>query len=721
MCKMIFRTELVLLLRNKFLAIPIIINVLFWGYIVISYEIGDVHIQERATAFYSGFLWIMLFNLLIMGMFAVYMTSKDRESEFEDLVVTYRVKNTEWVTGKWLATQVYGLCITLVTLLIQTGWFLSGKMTIGEVVQNVFYVFMQMEGALFFVITLGFLCGVLMKNVFAYILVPAILTLSLLLPIDYTDTGDALWFDNPRLHLLTPFDLMYVGSPYEGIWGLNRMFGRTILHQSAVFLFGIVVLLLALVFFHQNRRIQKEKKIVPVLLVVVMIPTLLLGGIRYMQYDQALTQYITTGKQYAQGYEGPDHLDEFYEQLWMSTYYDTSLEHKKYDFSIENTNLAVTLQKDHQLDVTSKLTIKHNGHEPVKEVHLTLHHGLTLTECTSESKITCTRDKDLITLEFEEMVEPDEQFDLYLDYQGNILQYREDGNIEHSFIGENRVYLPKEAGWYPLIGDRQLVIAWENDQHYAGFEQRNGSFIEDYATEFSVEILNEVGEIPLALTIPEIEAGMYQGASQYGLSLIGGNFKEMRVGETRVVGHPEVLKGVTEKVEKYQKSWRFIEEWLEKPMTPSVIYILNAKYTYLTSNTPNQEFLVWDNSEINYTDGSDEIASDLWTYLTREYTSESIWEKRDYHYLRSAMEWVIYNHFYEGKGMGFKEWYIDRWYEINNDEADLFNLIQSYAEKSNEDFEDTVKHLLEYVEQLGDKDDFNLKEALQLYEGDKSL
>ena len=48
---------------------------------------------------------------------------------------------------------------------------------------------------------------------------------------------------------------------------------------------------------------------------------------------------------------------------------------------MESTNLAVQLQSDNQLDVTSKLTIKHNGDEPVKEVYLTLYHGLKLSEC----------------------------------------------------------------------------------------------------------------------------------------------------------------------------------------------------------------------------------------------------------------------------------------------------------------------------------------------------
>ena len=119
MLKIIFRTEFLLLFRNKFFAIPLIINVLCWGYIVISYEIQSIHFEERAAAFYNGFIWMMLLNLLIVGLLAVYMAGKDRESEFEHLVVTYQVKNVEWMIGKWLVAQLYGLCITLITLLVQ--------------------------------------------------------------------------------------------------------------------------------------------------------------------------------------------------------------------------------------------------------------------------------------------------------------------------------------------------------------------------------------------------------------------------------------------------------------------------------------------------------------------------------------------------------------------------------------------------------------------------
>ena len=104
-----------------------IINLLCWGYVIITYEIQPIHYQERAAVFYNSFQLVLILNLLIIGLFAVYMAGKDRESEFEQLVITYKVKNVEWIVGKWLVAQLYGLCITVITLVVQAVWFLSGN------------------------------------------------------------------------------------------------------------------------------------------------------------------------------------------------------------------------------------------------------------------------------------------------------------------------------------------------------------------------------------------------------------------------------------------------------------------------------------------------------------------------------------------------------------------------------------------------------------------
>ena len=114
--------------------------------------------------------------------------------------------------------------------------------------------------------------------------------------------------------------------------------------------------------------------------------------------------------------------------------------------------------------------------------------------------------------------------------------------------------------------------------------------------------MNGDSKVPLALTIPEVSEGVYQGTSQYGLSLVGGNIKEIKLDQIRVVAHADVLNGAKATIEKYQKGWGFIEDWLEVPMMPSVIYILNNEHYYQTLQTPNQEFLVWDINALQYDD-----------------------------------------------------------------------------------------------------------------------
>lgn len=707
--KNIVRTESLLLLRNKFLALPLLINVLCWGYIVIAYETKAIQFQVRAAVFYNGFMWMLLLNLLIVGLFAVYMAGKDRESEFEHLVVTYRVMNIEWITGKWVVAQLYGLCITLITLLVQIGWFFGGKMAYGDVAQNAFYVFIQMEGAFFLLVSLGFLFGSMVRNMFAYLFIPAFLVLTLGLPFDYT--GVAAVFDNPKLHLFTPFDYMFIQSPFEGIWGIDRVFESTILHQGIVFLIGIVVLLLTLLVFHRNRRKYREKRIIPVVVVGLLISVLVLSGIRYMEYEQAFEQYINMGEQNAKGFEGGTQTELY---MWENDYYDESLDDEPYEFSMVTTNLDVKLKGDDEMSIQSHLTIKSNGNLPTKDVYLTLASGLNVTACTSEVGITCSRMNDFVVVELDKPIEPGEEFSIDLNYEGNILQYRNDAYTELAFIQQNRVYLPKEAGWYPLIGKRSLVIAREHNNHYTQFELRNARLVEDFPTAFTVAISNENSEIPLALTIPEVKAGVYKGTSQYGLSLVGGNLKEMMIDDIRVVGHPEILNGVQNLMGKYKLLWGFTDDWLDVSVTPTVIYLLDSQHYYLTHNTRNHGFFTLDSTYLE-DDRDDAITYEVMKELmgTTSLESRQNNQNDDFDYLYNAMVWVMLNQL--GEELEFKEWYGE--FRLGDDRSlSVVNLLQGYEEQGIEPFREVVKYLYHYAIQLEEQQDFDIATALKLYE-----
>lgn len=706
--KRIFRTELLIFCRNKFLAIPLMMNILCWGYIVISYESQTIHVEERAAVFYSGFLWMLLLNCLFVDLLAVFMAGKDRESEFEHLVVTYRVKNSEWIMGKWLVAQLYGFCLTLITVVVQFSWFLSSQTAFSELVKNVFYVFVQMEGAIFLLISLGFLFGIIVKNIFAYVLMPAVLVLSLGLPFDYS--GTAYTYDNPRFHLLTPFDYMFIGSPYEGIWGIDRVFASTILHQWIVLLLGILVIFAALLLFRPFRIMKREKKVVSILMAVLLIPTIAFSGIRFAQYNEAYNEYVDLGKQYMKSFEDGD-WPEYYQ--WENAYYESHLDNEPYEFSMEKADLIVDLQADNEIRVQSNVKIKNNGEAPASEVHLTLYEGLQLTACETDAAVTCSRDQDFITVQFDEKIEPGEQFELRLKYEGNILQYREEGYVEQSFIQKNRVYLPKEAGWYPLIGKRQLVVAHEHDKRFVGFELRNARLVEDFPTAFTVEFLNENNELSFAMTIPEIGAGIYKGTSQYGLSLVGGHLEEMTVDGIRVVGHPEVLQASKGAIEKYENTWRFIEEWLEVPMRPHVIYILNGEHGYLARDTPSQEVLLWDTHYLSSPNETTAVYEAVY-YLVNE-TFLSVEGSTDLHLLEEALRWAILS---EQEDLGrFKKWYSP--ISTPMQETEILNQFDAYEKQGR--LQEVVKFLYQYYTELETKKEFNIVAALQLYEEDKSL
>lgn len=706
--KNIFHHECLLLIRNKFYAIPFLINIACWSYFIIAYEAQSIQYEEVAAVFYQGFIWMLLLNLLMVGLIATYMAGKDRESHFEQLVVTYRVQNSEWLLGKWFVTQFYGISITLVTVMIQFVWFISSaELTFSELVKNMMYVFVQMEGALFLIISLGLLIGTIIKNMFAYLSIPVILLLSLSLPFD--KAGSSLNFDTPKLHLLAPFDYMFIETPYEGIWGIHRVFESAVIHQVSVFFIGILVVFITSLVFYKNRLGNKEKKVLSLLISFFAILAITFGVVRYLEYDQALAQFIATGETYAESFQ--DSGESEY-HLWWNSYYDEHLDDEPYEFSIEQANLKVELQTDHQLNVHSELQIKNNGNEPANEVYITLYHGLKIAECSSsELEMNCSRDQDFITLHFEEAILPEQEVAVTLLYKGDILQYQYDANVEQAFIDKYRIFLPKESGWYPLIGKRPLVIAREHEKHYVKFEMRFARLVEDVPSDYTVEIQNDDLQIPLALTIPKVDQGLYRGTSQYGLALIGGHLQETEIEQIRVVAHPEILKGAEKNISTYQKAWTFVENWLELSITPSTIYILDDEHYHLISNTINHDFFALNSRAVSDEDVTYDILKDIMRGREMEYRS-------DVDILADAIEWSIMNQLQEEPS--FIEWYKKSWWS-DEEIPTLVHILGKYENENSDKFYDIVKYLYHYWNQLDDKLQFDMESAIQAYEGESKL
>ncbi|UVI30979.1 ABC transporter permease [Paenibacillus spongiae] len=702
--KLIYRNESRLQYRNPFLAIPFVLLLICWGYIIFSYETQSVHYEEIAAVFYNNFQWMTMVNLLLVGLYAVYMAGKDRESEFECLVVTYKVNNTEWILGKWLVAQTYGLCFTVMTLLVQGIWFLNGRMEMEEWLNHLFYVFVQIEGAFFIIISLGFLLGVWMKNMLSYIGMTALLGVVFMLQAN--SYGFA--FVNPRLNLLTPYDSMYIATPYESIWGINGVFEEAMLHQAAVLLLGAIVIFAAILLFHPHRRLRREKRSLLTLVIALMVPVVILGGIRYTQYNSALEQFIDMGEQYAL-------TEEAYAKNRVA-----GADRPNYAFSMDRTQLDVQLSSDNRIKVESKLSVTYNGDAPVNDISLTLQRQLKVTDCSSDAKITCSRENDFIRIHVQDGMKPKERLDLTLNYEGDMKQYRADGLLQHAFIESDRIYLPKESGWYPLIGERYLArsVSGRVDERYVNFEVENGGLVEDHPTEFAVTIKGEEDDLPMALTIPREPDGSYRGISQYGLSLIGGNLAEVTVDQTRIVGHPEILDGARTTVEIYQSYWSYLEEWLEVPVAPDVIYMLDDDHSDLTQATPSHEFTAWSFYDIKYVDPSVMVYA-----LANDLIHDNASFGEDVQVLQRAITWELMKHARLETGYKyFGEWYASLGWssEMPAEVGKRIDRLNRYDEIGDEEFRKVVKYVFTQYEGLEDKAKFNLEAELERYEGEIS-
>ncbi|MBW7474787.1 ABC transporter permease [Paenibacillus oenotherae] len=699
--KLVYRNEMRLLCRNLFMAIPLISIALCWGYIILTYENESIHYEEIAAVFYNNFQWIMMVNLLLVGLYAVYVAGKDRDSEFELLVVTYKVRNTEWVLGKWLVAQTYGLCFAMMTLLIQGIWFLNGSLSMGERYTNLVYLFVQMEGAFFIIISFGFLLGILIRNMLSYICLTALLGAVFLLQAN--SYGFA--YVNPRLNLLTPYDSMYIATPYTTIWGINGVFEGAVLHQLVVVLTGAIVILAAILLFHPHRRLRMERNGAVALVLALMIPVVIVGGIRYTQYNSALEQYLLMGQQYS---------------LSQEAYSINAIhgERPHYAFSMDRTRLNIRLSSDNRIGVDSELAITYNGDVAANDVSLTLHRQFKVTDCSSTAGITCSRDDDYIHIHLQEGMKPHAQLDLKLSYEGDVRQYRSDGLLQQAFVEHDRIYLPKEAGWYPLIGERQLAASTYGgpDETYAKFEVRNGALLEDQPTEFAVTIKRDGDSVPMALTIPREPDGSYKGTSQYGLSLIGGNLEEDVVGPTRIVSHPEVMEGARNTAGIYMDYWNYIESWLGIPMAPDVIYVMNDDHSRLTESTPSQQFIAWSFYAIKYVDSAVMVYA-----LANELIHGNPSFGEDVHVLQRAITWGLMKHArMETEYERFGDWYaaMEGSSEAPAGSAERIAGMNRYDELGEEQFKQMVKYLYNKYEGHKDKAEFNLLAELERYEGE---
>ncbi|MBN6205300.1 hypothetical protein JYK21_02460 [Ralstonia pickettii] len=549
--------------------------------------------------------------------------------------------------------------------------------------------------------------------------------MSVFLPFDYV--GLALEYDNPRFHLLTPFDFMFVETPYEGIWGIERVFQGTLIHQVAIYVIAILVFAFMLFIFKRNRRSKGEKQLLLVLLSITMVVAIFISFIRFTDYNQAFKQYVETGNYYLEtllaDYEGETE-EEYYEYIYQ--YYDEMQDDEPYDFSIETSVLDILLKADHQLEATNHLTIKNNGKEATNKVFLTLNHQLDIKECSSDRELSCSMDRDFITLKLAEPIQPNEEFEMKLTYGGKILQYFDEGNGESAFIDKRRVFLPKSAGWYPLIGKRALFQVLEDEQLYVKFRMRNTRLVEDFPTQFNVSLQSEDVEVPLTMSIPQSENDNFSGTTKHGLELIGGNIIEQEVAGIRVISHPQLQENMSLIINKYHQAWTGLKEWFDLDLMPKTIFVLTSNQYYNQSENYTEDFYLLNEDEGTVYDGGgsgleEDIVNHLYTQVQRSgianpetFNNGGSTDEVDFYdrmIFNELFHWAIS---YQMKQQSFTTYrYDESWGKEYDQKMDR---IKEMEEQGDEYLLAFTRYLYDTSNEIADRSKFNIEKLAEAFE-----
>ncbi len=115
----------------------------------------------------------------------------------------------------------------------------------------------------------------------------------------------------------------------------------------------------------------------------------------------------------------------------------------RYDLAVDLTDLAAPR-------FTAHLTLNNRGTTPLASLHLTLHHGLTITE--SSEKL--DRDGDFLTITPAAPLAPASNLSITLTYVGAPWYTDLIGGVPvaNAFINAEGIRLPFEACWYPISG-----------------------------------------------------------------------------------------------------------------------------------------------------------------------------------------------------------------------------------------------------------------------------
>lgn len=543
--------------RSRMWSLLPFLHLFYWIWLIVRYETdSNGGNGTRMEYFYGNFLTIMPVAMLLCGLLANFIVQRDRRSGMERLILAWPVGKTEWLAGKWLAAQSYGLAFTVPVVLVQGIWLAAFGSHEERLLDYLFYTVCQMGAALCFFISLGMFIGVLIRNRFAFLFLPLLWWILFTLQNDARGTGNinVLW------RWLAPYDLTRfrynIVRDSRGLWDIPW----TVLHQGVVATASLLIAVAACLVSYTHRNEKRESRILLASCAALLLPVLVGGWISYSEFSDRVDRFRHDGAIYA-----VDNRNGQYQQGYGKVVSD---------FRMQETMLSLRFPGEDRLAAEAELLLVQSEKEQSSLLELTLNRRFQIESLTSELPMKWEHKDDLLTIRLSEPLSRNSTLRLSLAYEGTVDSYRQLGLNRYSSVTSGSIVLPKALAWYPQLGNRMLAKSFEHNGAPLGFTMADEySYIEPGATHYVVK-LEEKRDGSVLLPIPasgESDA-IYEGSSSSGLFIYEGVMEERHIGSIRIVNHPDLMDESVRGVEKQLRQIDFQNRWFGMNLKPAELY-----------------------------------------------------------------------------------------------------------------------------------------------------
>lgn len=555
--KDICKIEWTYLSRSRIWSLVPFLHLIYWIWLIVLYETdANGGSGTRMAYYYTHFMTIMPVAMLICGLYANYIVQRDRRSGMEQLILAWPVKKTEWLAGKWLAAQWFGLAFTVPAALVQMLWLAASGSGEEPLLAYFIYTCLQMGAALSFFISLGLLIGVCIRSRFGFLLLPILWWVLFTIRMDTTESGSihVLW------RWLAPYDLTRfyynIVRDSRGLWGIPW----TALHQGVVAAASLLVAVLACLSVYAHRNGKRESLILLASSAALLLIMLAGGWISYSEFAGRIDSYRHDGATYA--------VDSF------ETYYEQGYGKVVSDFCMKETALSLRFPGNNQLAARAELLLVQTEEAQSSLLELTLNRRLYIKSLTSDLPMEWEREGDLLTIRLTEPLNKNGSLRLGLTYEGAVESFRNMGLSRYSYITDSGITLPKALAWYPQLGSRMLTKSFEHNGAPLGFIMRHEfPYVEPDSTHYVIKLEGErSGSVLMPIPAAAESAAVFEGSSSGGLFFYEGIMEERSIGGVRVIDHPDLIDESIRKVKKQLDQIAFLNRWLKLELKAADLY-----------------------------------------------------------------------------------------------------------------------------------------------------